>query len=215
MEKNFASEYLISLGYDSGWPLNDSAKLPAVLSCKEMAYIIAHDGVAPFPPGDLNGQRRWELNDQATRVSTCLANACRRGLLKATVPLFEHKSQGGWDYEGFLVHFDDARRYFAALDLVPPEESRIGAWLRGPDTSSNSLTISAQDRADFQLLCIDQWTRNRTQTITGESGVVAAVGLAYLRKYTRGTLEKWAREVAPGLVRGRRGRPRKSDDAEK
>lgn len=215
MDNDFASEYLTSLGYDRGWPLNDSAKLPAVLSCSEMAHLIVYDGDAPFPPGALNDERRWELSDQADRVSTCLANACRRGLLKATVPLFEHTSGAGWNYEGFLVHFDDARRYFAALDLVPPDGSRIAAWLRGPDTSTTSPTFSARDRDDFQQLCIEQWTRNPTQKITGEGGVVSAVGAAYLRNYQESTLVKWARAVAPDLVRGRRGRPRKSDDAEK
>lgn len=215
MEKNFASEYLASLGFDRGWPLNDSARLPAVLSCSEIAHIIVYDRCEPWPPGSANDDRQWRLQEQAQRVSDCLANACRRGLLKAKIPLAEHHSQGGWDYKGFLVHFDDARRYFSALDLFPPDGSALATWLRGPDTSVSGLSISAQDCADFQQLCSDQWVRNPTQPITGEGGVVAAVGASYLRKYTRGTLEKWARAVAPAGVRGKRGRPRKSDDTGK
>lgn len=214
MENNFASQYLTSLGYDKGWPLNDSATRPAVLSCKEMAHLMARDGGGP-PPTISANEWGYALHEQVERVSSCLADACRRGVLKATMPLDEPVSPSGYHYTGFLVHFDDARRYFAALDLLPPEGSAIAVWLRGPDASVNDLSISAQDRDDFQQICIVQWTRNPTQTITGEGGVVAAVGASYLRKYQKNTLEKWAREVAPDLVRGRRGRPRKSDDTGK
>lgn len=57
-------------------------------------------------------------------------------------------------------------------------------------------------------MCADQWERNRTQTITGANGMVQAVGKGYLRLYQEAALEKWAREVAPDAVKGKRGRPK-------
>lgn len=212
MNNDFASQYLTSLGYGRGWPLNASARLPAVLDCKELARLIVY---GLDDDNSLETERDWMRSEQCGEVSYYLADACRRGLLKATMPPSESGAALGWNYKGFLVHFDDARRYFSALNIFPPDGSAVAAWLRGPDASPGSLSISAQDRADFQQLCIQQWERNSTQTITGEGGVVAAVGTAYLRRYQKSTLEKWAREVAPDFVKGRRGRPRKSDDSEK
>lgn len=104
-----------------------------------------------------------------------------------------------------------ARRYFAALNVTPPDDSPLSFWLKGVEAASKSETSGGQDKADFQQLCADQWERNRTQTITGANGMVQAVGKGYLRLYQEAALEKWAREVAPDAVKGKRGRPKKSD----
>lgn len=212
MKDDFASDYLNILGYKQGWPLNADARLPAVLSCTEIASLMTYGASGRLELPGITSESDWERRAQAELIEDCLAKACQRGLLRSRKPLAEHKGLFGWNYKGFFIHFDDARRYFATLGLVPPDGSMIGAWLRGPADTRHDASIPVQDKADFQQLCAEQWERNPTQTITGERGVVSEVGPSYLNLYKRATLEKWAREVAPAFVKGRRGRPPKSDD---
>lgn len=178
--------------------------LPAVLSCEEIA-----DAVVRGEKSDDSSRR----NDAEMSIRLALESACRRGIMKARVHVIG--SANNFDEMTvqklrFYVHRDDARRYFAALDLVPPAGSPLARWLKGPDAASKPETLSAQDRADFQQLCAEQWARNSTQTITGANGVVQEVGKSYLVSYKVATLEKWAREVAPPGVKGVRGRRKKS-----
>lgn len=185
---------------------------PSILSCIEIAHLVVlWEAVA-------SGAEDDHPDDLERDVARALEDACLRGTLKAR----PHRRGTYEDHAGrtdelttFYVHRDDARRYFAALDLVPPSDSYLAVWLRGPDAEARSERVSSQDMADFQCACLEQWKRNPTQTITGEGGVVAAVGVSYLRLYKQNTLEKWARAVAPDLVKSRRGRPRKSDGTEK
>ena len=216
MENGFSEKYLASLGYHTDWPLNQNAVLPAVLSCFEIAHIMTHDGSDPWFGGSDNDDQNFENQQIVKQVALALAHACRRGLIKSKLPFAEHSSKCGGGYVGFLIHFDDARRYFAALDLFPAEGSVLATWLRrGEASDKKKRSIAVQDRADFQQLCAEQWVRNPTQRITGEGSVVEAVGVAYSRQYRKETLGRWARAVAPESVRNRNGRPRKSDDSKK
>ena len=137
--------------------------------------------------------------------------ACARRELVAESTHIDFRGNVHNDHVDFIVHRDNARRYFSSLGLEPQEGSPLWCWLRGrPAEDAGKLRADQQDKADFQQLCLEYWDRNRATRITGPEGVVNAVGGAYLRNYKRKTLEKWAREVAPKGVRGRRGRPKKS-----
>ena len=178
--------------------------LPAILSCKEIAQVV------------IRGDRFDEptVRDEAERsIRFALIDACRRGMMKAR----SHGTGSMNNYDGttehmltFYVHRDDARRYLAALNLLPPDGSPLALWLKGADVVAKPETLSAQDMADFQQMCLEQWERNPTQTITGANGVVQEVGKSYLVSYKVATLEKWARAVAPDGVKGVRGRRKKS-----
>jgi hypothetical protein len=61
----------------------------------------------------------------------------------------------------YIIHRDDARRYFAALDLVPLEGSALHCWLYRKANGARQLRPEQQDKADFQQLCIDHWERSR------------------------------------------------------
>lgn len=196
----FGDDYLCKTG--SGIPLAKRAadgKLPDILSVLELSDLISGGA-----------------SDCWGGVITALEDACRRGSLKVShfEPSTRFFTRSGTTEQGkgeYFVHRDDARRYFAGLNLTPPDDSPVACWLKGAEAVSKPETLSAQDRADFQQMCMEQWARNPTQTITGSNGVVQAVGKSYLVLYTAATLEKWARAVAPEGVRGVRGRRKKSD----
>ena len=211
---SFRESYLERAGL--GADMLDSAKrgrLPAILNDAELAILIC-DGVTDSHP----------LPDKQS-VMGRLRIACLRGELKAELSdrgLYGNRSD---DQTYCYVHRDDARRYFAGLELEPPEGSALWCWLRGKTAEeAGKLRPDQQDKADFQKLCLDIWGRNPTMTITGEFGVTRQPGetLSYLKKeggaagYESKTLESWAREVAPDGVKGKRGRrPKISADGEK
>lgn len=66
---------------------------------------------------------------------------------------------------------------------------------------------------DFQRLCKEHWQVSPSTRIRGKHGVIELVGKAYLRSYTRDTLERWAGKVAPPEVKNRPRRPPKKPSA--
>lgn len=206
--QKFRELYLarVRLGDD----LLDSAKkgrLPVILNASELAQLIA-DGVSDptsaTSPDSVFG-----------RVQI----ACLRGELKATITDYGVYGTRDPSQSYCYVNRDDARRYFAGLGLEPVEGSALWCWLRGKTAEdAGKLNAVQQDKADFQQKCLEIWERSPTIKITGEFGVTRqpAETLPYLRKlggtagYTSKTLERWAREVAPEGVKGKRGRPPKN-----
>jgi hypothetical protein len=113
----------------------------------------------------------------------------------------------------WIIHRDDARRYFQTIQWEPEEGSPLWCWLYGtPEQEKGKLRPSQLEKADFQQRCIEHWDRSPTTRIGGEQGVVALIGGGY--HYAQGTLEKWAREVAPDHVK-HPGRPSKKTCVEK
>ena len=111
----------------------------------------------------------------------------------------------------WIIHRDDARRYFQTIRWTPEEGSPLWCWIHGAsEQEKGKLRPEQQDKADFQQLCMEHWQVSPTTRIRGERGIVALIGTAYLRSYTQGTLEDWASEAAPPEVKARRGRPRKT-----
>lgn len=146
------------------------------------------------------------LDDQVYRE---LAAASARKMLKADPTHINHLGKVDHEYVDFIVHRDDARRYFKSLDHEPPEGSPLWCWLnKKRSEDAGKLRGDQQDKADFQQLCRDHWEINPTTTIRGESGVVAQVGVAYLRLYKPATLARWASEVASEMIK-KPGRPKK------
>ncbi|MDY0072389.1 MAG: hypothetical protein RBR77_07045 [Thauera sp.] len=175
--------------------------MPPWLSCGQLALMMADASGKEL--GDIDRHRR-----SCGAVLVFLRQAAFSGLLKARLRLGAADVDKTHQDDDLFVHYDDARRYFAGLDLVPPEDSDLARWLRGPIASSGKKSLVAQDKSDFQGQCLEQWERNPAQVITGPAGVAQAVGVGYLRMgYAQRTLDGWARAVAPEGVSGRRGRP--------
>lgn len=117
--------------------------------------------------------------------------------------------------DDYIIHRDDARRYFQQLDAMPDEGTPLWCWLRGKrKDEAQALRGDQQDKADFQQMAVKRWKVSPEMRITGDDGIANAVGASYIRKYTERTVEKWAREVAPEGVKNKRGRPRKKISAD-
>ena len=115
------------------------------------------------------------------------------------------------DKDTWIIHRDDARRYFQTVQWTPEEGSPLWCWLRGTsEQKKGKLKPEQQDKADFQQLCMEHWQVSPATLIRGDQGIVTLIGTSYLRAYKRDTLVDWASEVAPPEVKARRGRPRKT-----
>jgi hypothetical protein len=196
--ETFREKYLEKVRLSSS--LIESAKsgrLPAILNDAEIGVLICDGEPDPGPmpsPSCVFGKLRI---------------ACLRGELKAT--LSDRGIYGNRDEKQTYcyIHRDDARRYFAALEIEPETGGALWCWLRGKTAEeAGKLKPDQQDKADFQKLCLEIWGRNPTMTITGEFGVTKQLGetLPYHKSYKPKTLEGWAREVAPDNVKNNRGR---------
>lgn len=211
---DFGKRFMDRIRYDEPMATRAvSGALPDRLSPLAIAWL-AYD--LDSKSHEEEGKINW------ARMALAITQECERGTIKA------HYSAAGipqtpikgspWDspLNWWHIHFDDARRYFQSLDLMPDDGTPLWHWLRGKAADKKSLlTKNQQDKADFQTLCQDRWNISPNTTITGEGGIVIAVGGPYLRGYGRVTLEGWAREVAPEGVRGKRGRPKISVSPEK
>jgi hypothetical protein len=206
LDKSFAGQYLERVCSDTS--LQERAKkgvLPSTIFLHELVNLMTDDQA------------------QHIALSNELMFVCLRGELKASVtdvdehgrknpkgPLARHTGDDSARVF-FLIHRDDARRYFSSLGLEPETASPLWCWIRGKlAADAGKLSASQQDKADFQALCLGVWLRNPTMTITGESGVTQQPEtIRYQRNYALKTLEGWARAVAPDIVKNRRGAPKK------
>ena len=169
---------------------------------------VAPDRLNPVELAILMGARDTGNLDQ--QVCRELIAACTRKMLKADATHIDHTGTVLDKHVDFIVHRDDARRYFKSLGLEPPEGSPLWCWTCGKRAEdAGKLRGDQQDKADFQQLCTEYWDRNPTATIRGESGATLQAGKAYLRSYQPKTLEQWASEVAPKSVK-KPGRPQKT-----
>ena len=201
MMKDFCDRFLAVT--DDKTPIEERAKqglLRSFLSHVELAALVCE--------GNINAPRFDE-------VVQSLRGVCFSGELKSSLPIMERQQRTERNHSSFTsyyVHRDDARRYFARIDLDPPEGSALWCWLHGkPSDQAGKLRLPQQAKADFQQICLEVWERNPTLPITGPGGVCyqQRATLEWHRLYEPKTLEKWAREVAPPGVKGKRGRPRK------
>lgn len=203
----------LSLVYGGEGSLLDWARagrLHSILNTDEIAWLLCENReTGPMRKGAVAGELRL---------------AALRGDVKATLSEFDlwgiKPKPAGPNQEGQLycyVHRDDARRYFRRIGLDIPEGCPLWCWLRDkPDTEANKLRPDQQDKADYQQECIRAWEISKTLPITGPEGITYHSDLIAWRqsgKYEGVTLEKWAREVAPDGVKGKRGRRKKSAPA--
>jgi hypothetical protein len=186
-------------------------KLHDYIRLETLAVLIAHKST----------------QDAQAAIKAELHHACYVGQLKAAripgspgIPVQFGSTGGtlGCTYtnivegkpDDYIVHRDNARRYFQWLDAMPDPGTPLWCWLRGkPEAEAKAMRADQQDKADFQQLAIDDWAISPEVRITGPNGIVEAVGRAYLHDYTTKTVEGWAREVAPEGVKGKCGRPKK------
>lgn len=145
--------------------------------------------------------------------------AALRGDLKATVSEFDNwgikPKPAGPAQEGQLycyIHRDDARRYFARIGLDIQAGCPLWCWLYAkPASEASKLRKNQRDKADYQQECSRVWGISNALSITGPEGITYHPDLiAWRKRYEGTTLEKWAREVAPDGVKGKRGRRKKS-----
>jgi hypothetical protein len=177
-----------------------AGKLPSALNDVEIAILICEGNEGSFQQA--KGTVRGELR-----------LAALRGDLKATLTefgLWGEKSNAKHERINCLIHRDDARRYFRRIGLVAPEGSPLWCWLNAkPADAAGKLRQDQRDKADYQQECQRVWSISNTLPITGAEGITYHSDLIAWRKdgkYEGGTLEKWAREVAPDGVKGKRGR---------
>jgi len=188
------------------WAL--SGKLHSMLNENEIAWLICESrDTGPMRKGGVIGELRL---------------AALRGDLKATISEFDlwgiKPKPAGPAQEGQLycyIHRDDARRYFARIGLDVPEGCPLWCWLHAkPASDANKLRRDQRDKADYQQECTRVWGISNTLPITGPGGITYHPDLiAWRRRYEGGTLEKWARAVAPDGVKGKPGRRKKSAPA--
>lgn len=170
--------------------------LPSKLNESEIAWLICEMREESGLKGSVFGELRL---------------AALRGDLSATISEYNlWGNKGGQLY--CYVHRDDARRYFRRIGLAIPEGSPLWCWLNAkPAADAGKLRPDQRDKADYQQECQRVWGISNTLLITGPEGITYHHDLiAWRKKYEGGTLEKWAREVAPETVKGKRGRPKKS-----
>lgn len=60
--------------------------------------------------------------------------------------------------DDYIIHRDNARRYFQWLGAMPEEGTPLSRWLRGKTADeSRKLREDQQDKADFQQMAIERW----------------------------------------------------------
>ncbi|WP_310451363.1 hypothetical protein [Sulfuritalea sp.] len=201
----------LSLVYGGEGTLLDWAragKLTSILNESEIACLICEGrDTGPMRRGGVIGELRL---------------AALRGDIKATLSEFDlwgiKPKPTGPAQEGQLycyIHRDDARRYFARIGLDIPAGCPLWCWLNAKQASEASkLRQDQRDKADYQQECSRVWGISNALSITGLEGITYHPDLfAWRSRYEGGTLEKWAREVAPDGVKGKRGRRKKSAPA--
>lgn len=181
-----------------------SGKLPSKLNEAEIAWLICEDREnAANIKGSIFGELRL---------------AALRGDLPATISEYDLWGKKGEQLYCY-VHRDHARRYFRRIGLAIPEGSPLWCWLNAkPASAAGKLRQDQRDKADYQQECQRVWSISNALPITGAEGITYHPDLIAWRqegRYEGGTLEKWAREVAPETVRGKRGRPKKSAPSKK
>jgi hypothetical protein len=181
-----------------------AGKLPSLLNEFEIAMLICE--------GSETGQLR------KGSVAGELRLAALRGDMEATQSEFDLWGKKGEQLYCY-IHRDNARRYFQRIGLAIPEGSPLWCWLNAkPANAVGKLRQDQRDKADYQQECKRVWGISNALPITGAEGITYHADLIAWRqegRYEGGTLEKWAREVAPETVRGKRGRPKKSAPAKK
>jgi len=216
-DTDYPDRFLNAVG--NGMDLIDRAlanKLHDYVRLETLSVLIAHSS-----KHQSQGEVRKELH-----------HACYVGQLKARlipgspgVPLQFGSTGGGLGNtytnlvgerpDDYIIHRDDARRYFQWLDAMPEPGTPLWCWLRGKRADeAKKLRPVQQDKADFQQIAKERWKVSPEMLITGPDGIVRAVGAAYVNKYTFKTVQGWASEIAPEGVKGKRGRPRKKISAE-
>lgn len=202
--KSTLKERFLSLVYCEGSYLEwaRAGKIPSVLNDGEITLLICESnsieagGGGGLIKGNVYGELRL---------------AALRGDLKATLSEFDLWGKKN-DQLYCYVHRDDARRYFARIGLDIPPGCPLWCWLYAkPASEASKLRKTQRDKADYQQECLRVWGISNTLSITGLEGITYHTDLlAWRKRYEGGTLEKWAREVAPDGVKGKRGRRKKS-----
>jgi len=201
----------LSLVYGGEGSLLDwarAAKLHSILNEHEIAWLLCESG-------ETGGLRKGAVTGE-------LRLAALRGDVKATLSEFDlwgiKAKPAGPNQDGQLycyIHRDDARRYFARIGLDIPAGCPLWCWLYAkPASEASKLRKDQRDKADYQQECARVWGISSALSITGPEGITYHPDLiAWRNRYEGGTLEKWAREVAPDGVKGKRGRRKKSAPA--
>lgn len=212
-DKSSLKDKFLSLVYGGEGSLLDWAragKLHSILNTDEIAWLLCESReTGTMRKGAVTGELRL---------------AALRGDVKATLSEFDlwgiKPKPAGPAQEGQLycyIHRDNARQYFHRIGLEIPEGCPLWCWLYAkPASEANKLRRDQLDKTDYQKECLQVWQINPTLPITGAEGITYHADLMAWQqagRYEPGTFVKWAREVAPDGVKGKRGRRKKSAPA--
>ncbi len=145
---------------------------PDIISVGELASLFAHS--------------HYDL------VKNILVKLCMTRELEAELHKFGRSVV-------WLVHRDNARRFFQYYGMFPDKGTPLHKWLTGWDNrKGRPPTFRQRERHDFRQLCRKLWRDQSALPVKGPYGVVTMLRGGYFGRYAETTLEKWAREAREG-----------------